>query len=293
MKRDFYAIYDCDASKPGCIQITPEEALDLNQRGWGIFWTVNEFSGPRKKENLVRVNSWAIDMDTGGKNEQWTRIKRGLVPSRVVETKRGFHVYFDAKNGTAENWNAIVSDRLVPFYQADPNAKDLARILRVPGFYHSKNLLSRFEIKTVFEKAVSYSEADMLHFYPLGADKAKELERKREFRSELSHCGDDLWERIWSLDCRDALERLSGTVHVNGEVYTFKPVSRGHQNIYVDGRGTSCFIDEHGRIGSLSKGGPTIWNWLAWYGHPKPAVYRIIQAVFPELFVDLKDTREK
>ena len=84
------------------------------------------------------------------------------------------------------------------------------------------------------------------------------------------------------MDCKDGLERLSGHLGVRGEEYTFKQTSRGW-NIYVNGRLSSCWVDNQGRIGSLSKGGPSLYQWLVWFGHRPGEVARIIRDVYPEL----------
>jgi hypothetical protein len=284
MKRSYYAIHDSDPEERGALEIPSYGLQDMNDLGFGIFWTVNEFNGPRRKESLVRINSWAVDLDSGTKLEQWKRIKKGLLPSLVVETKRGFHVYFNAKDGTPERWNEILSDRLVPYYQADENAKDLCRILRVPGYYHRKDPSEPFLVKTVFESQVSYREEDLLHFYPPAAAKRMErLEKADLFREAGGVGSSDFWERVYEMDCMLALSRLSGSPWVNYETYEFKRVSSGNFNIYVNGKGTSCWIDHDRRIGSHSCGGPSVSQWLRWYGHDYRTIYRILNDLFPEL----------
>ena len=156
-----------DAEPRGVFPVTPREAPTWNERGHGIFWTVNEFSGPRKVENLSRIRAWAIDIDDGTKEEQEERIQRSpLVPSLVVESKNGYHVYWSAADGTAENWHAIVTDRLVPFFGADPRARDIARILRATGYAHMKNPAAPFIVRPVHRWKVAYTEAQMLRALP-------------------------------------------------------------------------------------------------------------------------------
>jgi hypothetical protein len=277
----YYARHDVDGGAPFEIQLN--EAERLNAKGYAIFWSVNTFKGARKKENLVSINSWAIETDAGSKAEQWEVIRSGLVPSLIIETARGFHVYFYAKDATVENFHAIVWDRLVPFYRADDNAKDVSRILRVPGFYHCKDPQNPFLVRVVSQFSISYSEADLLHFYKVPESTKKTVEQRNELRKLFSHAGDDFWERVWAMDCEVALERLSGTKWVNHEEFTFRRTASGNLNIYVNGKGTSCWVDRNGRIGSLSGGGPTIAQWLKWYGHDYREVYRILIEVFPEL----------
>jgi hypothetical protein len=144
-----YAFHDSDPAiqKQGFTRIKRSDAHDWNQKGYGIFQTVNWFIGPRRKSKLQGINAWAVDIDTGSKEQMLLKIHQGLIPTLVVETKRGYHLYWKAKDGSERTWKAIVWDRLVPFYGADRNAKDLCRTLRVPGFLHQKDLANPFLVK--------------------------------------------------------------------------------------------------------------------------------------------------
>lgn len=284
LSRSLYRIFDRDAGQ-GCHAVQNfTEADAFNAKGWGIFWTVNEFDGPRKKENCKRILSWAIDLDEGSKQEQLERIKSvSVIPSCVNETARGHHVYFDAKPGAdIESYRDIV-ERLVDAYRGDKNAKDVCRILRVPAYQHWKGE-NPFTIKCIHVANTLYTEDEMRKNFPVEKEKEKEFESKSDLRKAIKvHAGGDLWEKIWDLDCEAALERVSGTGAVNCERYTFKRTSNGNKNIFVNGKGSSCFIDTHGRIGSLDGGGPTIFNWIKWFNHDNKRTVEIIKQHFPEL----------
>ena len=45
----------------------------------------------------------------------------------------------------------------------------------------------------------------------------------------------------------------------------------------------STWIDEAGRIGSKAKGGPTVYQWLAYFGHRPREIVDVLKALFPEL----------
>lgn len=272
---------DPDLQSQGMIQIRYDQAPEYNQKGFGIFWTVNEFKGARRISNLQRIRAWAVDMDTGSKAEMIESFKRGLIPSVVVETKRGFQAYWIAKDPRPEHWKAIVADRLVPFYNGDKNARDLARVLRVPGFLHLKDPSAPFLVRKVWEWPVTYSELQMATYYPSVQDVADAREVHELARSQTPMTG-TFWERVWHLNCEMALERLSGHELVNGELYSFRSNSSGTKNIYVDGKATSCWIDREGRIGSLSGGGPTVFQWLTWLGVPASTSIDQIKILFPE-----------
>lgn len=269
-----------------------EEAKTWNtpELGFGIFRTVNSFAGARRKENLTRINAWCVDMDAGTKQEMASKLMASpLVPSIIVETKRGYQAYWMAQDGAKpEHWNAIVLERIVPHYGADKNARDLCRILRAPGFLHLKNPAEPFRCKTVWRHHVAYSERQMAEAWrwvpdPKAVEQAKQ-EAIRATRSvEVIESSDDFWNAISNLDCRDALARLSGSGYVNGEQYSFRSCASGNWNIVVDGKGTSCFVDANGKIGSLSGGGPMIVHWLKWLGRDWKTAIEAVKSVYPHI----------
>ena len=284
IKRDWYRIHE--SSKSGAVKIDRSQAEKWNKNGWGIFHTVNEFQGPRRKDCLRQINSWAIDIDGGDKEQHIHKIWNApILPSLVVETKSGFHVYWNAKDANAQTYEAIVMDRLIHYCGADERAKDMARLLRVPGYYHQKDPKDPFMVAVRYWTNASYNERDMFFAFPLSEEKQKEIEIRNEIKKTI-HCddSDDLWQRIYSLDCEEALKRLSGSNHVFSEEYSFRKVSTGNLNIYVNGKSTSCWIDKNKRIGSMNNGGPTVFNWLKWYGRSNAQVIEIMKETFPELW---------
>ncbi len=281
--RSLYRLNDKDPTQ-GCHPVKDLwEADKWSDKQWGIFWTVNRFEGPRIKENCKEVLAWAIDIDSGSKEEQQARIRAvPLVPSMVYETARGFHLYFEAEDADPENYRPIV-ERMVEAYGGDKNAKDLCRILRVPIYRHWKGE-NPFYIKTVFHSDSVYSEKEMRTAFPMPEPEEKIFEQKTELRQAVRfHGGKDLWERIWNMDCESALRTLSGTGAVNNEMFSFKRNANGNLNILVNGKGTSCWIDSSKRIGSSDKGGPSIYQWINWYQRDPKRTVEIIKQFFPEV----------
>jgi hypothetical protein len=283
--RSLYRIYDPD-NKNGCHEVgSYKEATEWCEKKWGIFWTVNQFSGPRKKENCVKILSWAVDLDDGTKPEQLKRIKSiGIDPSAIVETKNGYHVYYDAINGDIENYRPLV-ERIVEKIGGDKNAKDVCRILRVPAYVHWKDQNDPFGVKLIYSSNAEYTENEMRKFFPLPEEEEKQFTAKTNMRSELKFQKDTgLWERIYNLDCKEALKRISGTSAMNHEMVAFRRTASGNENITINGKGTACWIDKNGRIGSSDSGGPTIWQWVRWYGHDNKKTYELLKQYMPEVF---------
>jgi hypothetical protein len=61
-----------------------------------------------------------------------------IEPNIVVETSPGKAHYYFLCEGIAKSEFTGIETRLIDDYGSDPNAKDLARVLRLPGFYHNK-----------------------------------------------------------------------------------------------------------------------------------------------------------
>lgn len=116
-----------------------DELQDLNSRGAGIFVTINATDGKgRKAENITHVRAIWQEDDNGGEHDF------PLAPSIVVESSPGkFHRYWlltDKADVSSEFGQLFpgVMETMVRQYGSDPNAKDLPRVLRLPGFLHQK-----------------------------------------------------------------------------------------------------------------------------------------------------------
>ena len=117
----------------GTLEASWETLARLNQRGAGIFVTINRTDGKRRTiANITDVRAVWAELDEG-----WPE-SLPLEPSLVVESSPDrWHAYWLADGMSAED-DAGVMARLVSDYGSDPNAADLARVLRLPGFYNRK-----------------------------------------------------------------------------------------------------------------------------------------------------------
>lgn len=301
-RQRWYRMHDAPDASKAAIEIQPSEAKRWNtpELGFGIFVTVNSFDGPRRREHLTKINAWAVDMDEGTKAAQHARLLSSpLIPSLIVETKRGFQAYWLARDARPEHWNAIVLERLVPYFGADKNARDLCRIMRAPGSLHLKDPADPFRCRIAWQHVVLYTERQVGEAFAWVPDKkahgaalaeaqrAANVEQREAARRGAIASGmaptETLWEAIWQIDCEDGLSRLSGHWSVGGETYTFRATTRGNKNLFVNGKGSSVFIDGNGRIGSLQGGGPTLVQWLRWFRHPWRVVLDVLFEIYPQL----------
>ena len=171
-----YALHDHDKTKRGMFIVDGNKAKELNKQGYGIHWTPQIFKdGKRTLENLQEIRYWLADIDTGDKATMLRRINSLPVqPTHVIETKRGFHCYWRAKDATLKNYSTIEKG-IAEALCADGSLITPTHTLRFPGFYHWKDPKDPFLIKWVFKRPENqYSENLMLRCF-----KPKPVERPR------------------------------------------------------------------------------------------------------------------
>ncbi|ABA22703.1 Virulence-associated E [Trichormus variabilis ATCC 29413] len=112
-----------------------DKLVEFNNRGAGIFVTVNMTSGnKRKAENITAVRALFIDCDNELPNEFH------LTPTVVVNSSNNKgHAYWllDKASNDVANFTQH-QQQLIKHYGSDPAVKDLPRIMRLPGFNHMK-----------------------------------------------------------------------------------------------------------------------------------------------------------
>lgn len=229
-----------------------EELLKLNQEGCGIFFTPNAMGDSRSDKDCTGINAWFVEADNCSKEDQYEKLcSAPLLPSLMVATRKSIHAYWLAEDGTLENFKQI-QKCLIDFFDGDKSIKNPSRLLRVPEFFHHKQ--EPFKCEWIYprrEKAKKYTEADMFRAY----GSTIKIETKG-----------NILERVSRIDCKKALENLSGTDLVNNETYSFRSRTSGGEYIDINGEPADCWLDEKGLIGSGKGACPTVVQWLRFYG---------------------------
>ena len=88
--------------------------------------------------------------------------------------------------------------------------------------------------------------------------------------------GANVWEQAKAIPIKEALMSLSGQGCVGYEQYSFKADASG-ERIIINGKASNAWLDKNGRIGSTVDAGPTIVQWIRYYGHDWPKVADIIK----------------
>ena len=164
-----FALHDSDTElrKFGSFEVDFQRAKELNKQGYGIFLTFNDFTGARKKTNLQKINYWACDIDEGSKEEQMQRIKALLFqPTIIVESNKGFHCYWKARNGVIQDYERIANG-IAYKLKADKACKDPLRLLRMPNYYHMKNPNKPFLVKVIEKNKNEYTNEEMKFYFSI------------------------------------------------------------------------------------------------------------------------------
>ncbi len=166
----------------------------MNAKGAGIFVTVNETDGKgRKRENITRIRAVWQECDHGDEPPLPAE------PHVEVESSPGrFHRYLLVDGMPLDQFEPTQL-RLVDDFRSDPNAKDRARVLRLPGFFHLKDPSRPHRVQIVHESGrqpLAWPELQKLfpaasrpapgHDQPQPGRVEISPETKRELRSALN-----------------------------------------------------------------------------------------------------------
>jgi hypothetical protein len=127
----------------------------LNERGAGVFVTINETDGRgRKTENIERVRALFVDLD-GAPLEPVLAAS----PHIVAESSPGrFHAYWLVVGMPLNDFSAC-QEAFIERFRSDRAVKDLPRVMRLPGFKHLKGKPFRSRIIRI-SKAPPYPASD-------------------------------------------------------------------------------------------------------------------------------------
>jgi hypothetical protein len=120
----------------GTLDQHAKQLIRLNNEGAGIYVMVNKGDQKgRKNTNVVSVRAFFVDLD-GSPLEP---VKEAPVkPHVIVQSSPGhFHAYWKVSDCPPEKFRRV-QKALAEKFNGDPAVCDLARVMRLPGFYHRK-----------------------------------------------------------------------------------------------------------------------------------------------------------
>jgi hypothetical protein len=106
-----------------------------NRNGWAVYYSVNETDGRgRRLENMTGARAVALDLDGEPLPRKWR-----IPPHVIIESSRGkFQCLWAIRKTTDFCAHRNIMQRLAYRYDGDRSIADITRVLRLPGFLHSK-----------------------------------------------------------------------------------------------------------------------------------------------------------
>lgn len=185
----------------GTLNEHAEALLDLQQKGAGVFVTINETDlNGRKEQNVIRVRAVFVDLD-GAPIEPV--LEHLCEPHMVIESSEGrWHAYWRC-DLPLDQFRAM-QKKLAQVFHGDPAICDLPRVMRLPGFFHHKiknyqtSGVFMTRIESMYPEILPYSSDTLANFF-LEPDVEVE-DNSYEASSSQDYRDADLYEALSFID---------------------------------------------------------------------------------------------
>jgi archaellum biogenesis ATPase FlaH len=146
------------------------ELTKLNNEGYCIFFTVSETDSlGAKTENITAMRALFIDLDDNTVNNKLIIESLPVTPSIAIETSfNKYHVYWtlNKPDSRIELFKPL-QKQLAEKFNSDKNVSDLARVMRLPNFYHMKDITNPFLTKVTINNNVKYDLDSLIDMFDL------------------------------------------------------------------------------------------------------------------------------
>lgn len=216
----------------GTLEGARPKLLANNKEVFCVYVTVNETEGAeRKKESIKRARAiWVEDDNVVDKpREEWP-----LEPSLIVESSKGkYHYYWFTSTTKLDEWDEVMAV-MVNDYGCDNKAKDRARVLRLPGFNHRKDLAKPFECKIVKQNEKRYKWFEIKSVFRPKTKQQKQEEKEQE-KSKNDPKATQTYSESASIKALMTSENYHGSLTSIAMSLTNKGVSRDLQYMTLFG----------------------------------------------------------
>lgn len=147
----------------GSLEQHASDLTVLNERGAGVFVTINETNGKgRKKADITRIRALFVDLDGSPLGPVQNAANE---PHILVESSPGhYHAYWRVNDCSVDQCEPALK-HLIEKFDADKSCCDRSRVLRLPGFYHRKS--DPYQVNVIASLPGEYRMVDFA--FPLNA----------------------------------------------------------------------------------------------------------------------------
>lgn len=165
----------------GTLDFVKPKLEQYNREGYCVYITVNETDGPkRRKENIIRAR--AIWVEDDNVQENGFRTDFPIEPSLIVESSKGkYHYYWFTSTKKIDEWNQVMKTMVIS-HGCDNKAKDISRVLRLPGFKHNKDPKNPFLTRIVANSGKRYLWQQIRTHFPPFQETEQTKEKEKEFK---------------------------------------------------------------------------------------------------------------
>lgn len=144
-----------------------EELTYWNHRGCGVFVVVQGMRLDLEGDKVLRTSDQVetaravfIDWDQAEFHQTFA-----VPPTMTVKTANGIHAYWGLTDAEPSDIPPTLRS-LVAYYGSDPSCTDLARVLRLPGFFHCKGKPTMTEL-TFADRDLRYTVDEIVAAHPV------------------------------------------------------------------------------------------------------------------------------
>jgi len=234
-----------------------EQMEQVNQKGSGVFFSVNQFpKGIRKIESCQGINAWFAESDDLTLNEQYDNLSDlKLRPSFVVKSKSSLHAYWLAKDGSMENFK-LIQEWLKRRLSGCNAMVDYTRVLRIPEFDHMKDPNDPVKVELMDDNhQLVYTEQQMLDefvdFEQVKKEEQAIVDKLKEVEAQREKGGNDVYDAINNIPIELVVSRVMAW-EWDGKKHWYAKGSKAPSACYKasDGNyvmhgGTQHFTDTH------------------------------------------------
>ncbi|SFJ43426.1 hypothetical protein SAMN04487936_102155 [Halobacillus dabanensis] len=187
-------VVDCKGSVERDYKRVVEEIEHNNAQNREIYFVVN--SGGYKSARIHKFNAVFMDLDCEVDEKLETSVHNQITeykysklmevqefvynPSCIIETRRGYHVYWFLNDGATRDEFEECQKGLINYFDADPAVTTPNRLMRVPNTYWCKNPNERFLVELLELNGNRYSIKQILSELPNCELKNKNQSNKKD-----------------------------------------------------------------------------------------------------------------